>query len=94
MKELNLTTKQELVGGFAAASGSFNSYMWNKAMVGSVLGSTISGFFSTIAQMVYAFNEEPAVPHYRLIDNTAARIYARVAPHPSRSTLSFGSPFF
>lgn len=92
MQKMSNNFKQEYYGGFAA-SNSFN-YMWNNALISSMLGQTVLGFFGMISQLVYAFNPQPRFHAHQMVDNSAARTYARIAQKPMNSTISLGSPFF
>ncbi|MCV3743293.1 hypothetical protein OF377_00120 [Ureaplasma sp. ES3154-GEN] len=88
MKLLNEKEKTNLTGGYGA------SYLWNTAIITGMLGQNLAGSIGLIAQLVQTLNPNPKYSRTQLLDNTAARMYARIAQHPSKATMSFGSPFF
>ncbi|MCV3728212.1 hypothetical protein OF376_00205 [Ureaplasma miroungigenitalium] len=88
MQKLSIKMKQKITSGF------FGNYMWNTAIMTGLLGQNITGALGLVAQLVHVFNPAPRFTRHQFIDNPAARMYTRIAQHPSRATLSFGSPFF
>lgn len=92
MQKISDNFKKVYYGGFST-SNSFN-YMWNNALISSMLGQTVVGFLGMISQLVYAFNPQPKFNPQQMIDNSVARTYARIAQKPMNSTISLGTPFF
>lgn len=89
MKKINDSLKRNLYGG-----ASVNSNLWTATMSTGVLGQTFVGSISLLAQIIHSFNPNPKYYRADVIDNTAARIYARTSGVAWQSTLSFGSPYF
>lgn len=92
MQKINQINKKHIIGGYDNKIA--KSYSWNNALRFGLIGESIVGGISMISQIIHTLNPDPLFYKPDMVDNTAARIFTRIAQHPSKATVSFGSPFF